>query len=199
MPIRARSVVALLTLLMTSALGAPSTASAAEPDPVVEPVSMTITGFDAAVAAEHGYRIVQLPDGRQASVPVAQSRAVELGTVLPNGQDTKYGSCGYSYVELYALGGAAAHFLTGFHVTHAALSYHWVVHVHDNGGNSYPHWGGGFLPAKHDWVVNSGKFLTYHLTRGPAYAQVDSEWSYALLDTGGICSSAGPIARETIT
>jgi hypothetical protein len=35
---------------------------------VVASSPMTIVAFDSAVAAEHGFRIVTMPDGRQATV-----------------------------------------------------------------------------------------------------------------------------------
>jgi len=77
------------------------------------------------------------------------------------------------------------------------ISYQWVVRITDNGGSSSPSWSGN-LAYRRTWVTNGGNFLVYKLTRGTAWARVDSDWSYALLANGAICSSAGPATSTNI-
>lgn len=163
---------------------------------------MIVTGFDREVARANGYEIIRLRDGQLASVPKAVALRVRAGdwTAVPSGQQTLYGNCGYSYVEIYAIGAEKANFKTGFGIASnkpAAVRYQWVVRITDNGGSSSPSWSGN-LALRRTWVTNGGNFLVYKLTAGLATARVDRDWSYSVLANGEICSSAGPVASTNI-
>ncbi len=143
---------------------------------------MTVAGFDAAVAEAHGYKIVTLPDGHQASVPATARPGAQ-----PDSQDTAHGNCGYSFVELDPLGHHNVELRTGFGVKLPAVSYTWLVEIQDRAGTSYQHWSGG-LRFRSTW---SGS-RELHLTPPWVDAGVVPGRSSALLEDGEICTSAGP-------
>ena len=197
-PISTAVLVTVVLSFMTALLVQPA---AAAPTSASWRTAMTVTGFDREVAQANGYQVITLPSGREASVKIDIARRIRAGeSLIVDGQQTLYGNCGYSYVELYAIGGEKANFRTGFGIASnlpAAIRYQWVVRITDNGGSSSPSWSGN-LAYRHTWVTNSGNFLVYKLTRGTAWARVDSDWSYAVLSNGAICSSAGPATSTNI-
>lgn len=194
---------AALTTLLLGLLGVfLAEPAAAAPAPNPSGTAMIVTGFDRDVAKANGYEIIKLPNGREASVKKEVADRIRAGdkSAWPSGQDTVYGNCGYSYVELYAIGGEKANFRTGFGIASnkpAAVRYQWVVRITDNGGSSSPSWSGN-LAYRRTWVTNGGNFLVYKLTAGPATARVDRDWSYAVLANGEICSSGGPVTSANI-
>ena len=162
---------------------------------------MEVIGFNRAVAEAHGYEIVTLPDGRQASVPKAEAEhARAAGTMAglqPDAQDTKFGTCGYSYVELDdGGGGGVAYLRTGFHVNFDAISYAWWVQITDNNGRSHQNWGSA-LTFQTDWTSGILKLGLY--AGGDAKAEVIPDNSWALLVTGSICVSGGPEVTQFIS
>lgn len=149
-------------------------------------VPMRIVGFDQDVARRHGYRIVHLPDGRQASVPMeAPSRAAQPF-------DTVEGDCGFSYVELDPEGVGYYRVRTGFHVNDWATEYHWKVNVTGPGVNRHHTWGGP-LRARRDWRGSRRGDIK---SEGDHDATVVPPESYAVLWNGGVCYSGGPRDRK---
>src|SRR4051794_27403877 len=69
-------------LISAGVIMAPSAASAA-PRTVHVARGMQLVGFDATAARLHGYTVVTLPDGAQASVPAAKAGAARAGTYQP--------------------------------------------------------------------------------------------------------------------
>lgn len=77
---------------------------------------LRFVGFDRAVAAAYGYKIITLASGAEQSVPVAASSRLPslsgaVPDMLPGGggsnpaqQDTVWGDCGYSYIEGFITG-----------------------------------------------------------------------------------------------
>jgi hypothetical protein len=208
---------ACATILVTIGIAAPANAQV----PVQAPVSGTISrtsagglqvgGFDKQVAAANGYTVVTLPDGSQTSVRAADAAAVQSGkqlptgaiyrpaakpgTVSPNDFDDQPGSCGDSFVYLFATGGAQAILGTGFIVNAdwpSVWYINWRVNIHDNGGDStqsgYSYSGGHAFSAPQRIL---------HLTVGPASATVPW-YSFVILNDGTLCYSLQPTAYEDI-
>jgi hypothetical protein len=78
---------------------------------------MHVAGFDALVAEEHGFKIVNR-DGVQMSIPLRGSGATPDNTVG--------GSCGTSYIYLTA-SILEYQYYTGFTVVLPAVEYGWQV------------------------------------------------------------------------
>lgn len=56
--------------------------------------SMSITGYDRAVASAHGYRIVEDDSGHESSEPVTVEAKAEVDATRKEGRTTVTGSCG---------------------------------------------------------------------------------------------------------
>lgn len=170
---------------------------------------MMIIGFDREIANQHGYEIVDLPDGVTASVPfdrvadaIAGRYRPEVGVLPTNyapndvGFGLLEGDCGVSWVQLGALGASSAELVTGFDVVAPIVSMNWNVGIHDNGGSSNQH-----FEQSQGFTMGNGwrsEFRMLGLTPGPADATVEWFTSYALLANGWLCFSLGPIAITTI-
>ncbi len=160
---------------------------------VVVTARMHVVGFDAAVAAAHGYVIRTTPAGQQYAVKEGSSAV----SVTP--EDVSVGDCGISYVYEYGIGNRAVELYTGFSVEYegvtAVVDGHWQVRLSDRGGTSFKNWN---VPATANgiWQVDQ---VVGGLTRGPAQAKVVSAASWALLANGAVCYSGGPSATTTIT
>jgi hypothetical protein len=161
---------------------------------------MTVASFDRAIAEANGYAIVTLPSGTVASVPKALATKAAAGdpSVLATtlGESTVGGNCGYSYIEFYARGGATADLRTGFGVIRGAISYWWRVDIIDTAGVSQQRWSGS-LANRTTWVSDNGNFRRLYLTRGYAWAGVNTG-SYAILNNGAVCYSGGPATSITV-
>jgi hypothetical protein len=191
----------------------PSAAQAAETTPEV---GMKIAGFDAAVAKAHGYEIVTLPDGSQASVPAAKASAAKAGTFIPksgvlvkpstggvsaNAYGERVGECGYSWVQISPRGGGSAGLTTGMDLvldSGGPWDIHWNVSVKDRNGSStqsYSEYDGYFGSLGLSWA---GKGRTLNLARGSATVKVTAG-SFTITEAGWICYSYSPSATTTIT
>jgi len=162
----------------------PASASTAAPKSITVSRGMTVTGFDPAVAAAHGYVIQTGKDGRQHSV--------KKGQLSPMGYDEVTGNCGLSYINFNGIGGSAASLATGFQVIAPVASGHWEVSITDNSGGSNQPWDIG--PNNGTW----DGYRTLNLTNGGALGTVLPDYSYAVLDDGTICSSGGPTTTTDI-
>ena len=191
----------------------PSAAQAAE---TTSEVAMQIGGFDAAVAKAHGYEIVTLPDGSQASVPAAKAAAATAGTFIPksgvlvkpsdggvsaNTYGERVGECGLSWVQISARGGGSAGLTTGMSLvldSGGPWDIHWNVRVSDSNGSStqgYSEYDGYFSGTGLSW---SGKGRTLNLARGAATVKVTAG-SFTITEAGWLCYSYAPSASTTIT
>jgi hypothetical protein len=191
---------------------APAIAQADAPSPKEE---MSVRGFDAAVARAHGYEVVTLPDGAQASVPADKADAARLGAYRPSsgivsrrstdaaqtqGYGEVPGDCGISWVSLTPIGASRAHLDTGFIITDSGAGsvwdVDWNVSIHDNGGSSnQPYeeqngssWGSGWTAYQR----------TLGLTRGWADATIVWYNSIVITTHGWVCWSNGPTAVDQI-
>lgn len=191
----------------------PSAAQAAE---TTSEGGMKIAGFDAAVAKAHGYEIVKLPDGSQASVPAAEAAAAKAGTFIPtsgvlvkpseggvsaNAYGSRVGECGTSWVQISPRGGGSAGLTTGMSLvldSGGPWDIHWNVNVSDRNGSSNQGYGeddGYFSGTGLSW---SGKGRTLHLARGSATVKVTAG-SFTITEAGWICYSYAPGATDIIT
>jgi len=149
---------------------------------------MHSVGFDASVAAAHGYEIRTGPNGKQYSVPKGSPRA----TVSPFSNIT--GNCGESWVFEDGIGNASVSLDTGYAVYTAVVARQWRVVLSDNGGQSTQNFSGGGTGAYSAWIKTIGG-----LTRGPGSAVIRSNGSnFAILRDGNVCFSGGPSDSTTI-
>jgi len=166
-------------------MGLTSSSSTLSASSVVASSPMTIVGFDAAVAKEHGFRIITMPDGRQAEV----ANAVEGNAqVHPDGEVG--GDCGISYVTIASGAPGSFSLLTGFHLNTWAIDYEWHVNVDETDLN-YEHdfsWGGP-LDFETRWY---GRDSVVDVPSGDYLAVVSDTSSLAILWDGGVCYSGGP-------
>jgi hypothetical protein len=150
-------------------------------------IPMHVEGFDAKVAAENGYEIRTLPDGKQYSVPQNTQQGLAVPDDAASTNNAVKGNCGESYLYFYAKGGLKGEVTTGFKVNRPAISYSWRVEVTDRAGVGTLNWDGG-LAFRETW---EGKRTTKGAS-GSAVAVVNPADSYALLSNGAICVSGGP-------
>jgi hypothetical protein len=166
-------------------MGLTSSSSTLSASSVVASSPMTIVGFDAAVAKEHGFRIISMPDGRQAEVANSVAGNAQ---VHPDGEVG--GDCGISYVTIGSGAPGSFSLLTGFHLNTAAIDYEWHVNVDETDLN-YEHdfsWGGP-LDYETRWY---GRDSVVDVPSGDYLAVVSDTSSLAILWDGGVCYSGGP-------
>ncbi|WP_145831057.1 hypothetical protein [Actinoplanes teichomyceticus] len=175
---------------------------------------LSLVGFDAEVARAHGYEVVTLPNGSQASVPTDQAAAASSGKYVPtsgvlkkktSGGATTFdyaevdGECGRSYVSLWAQGNRRAELDTGLHVDNVDAGtpwdVHWSVTISDNGGTSRQDYneGQGKFAGK-SWL---GGIRSLGLSSGLATAKVTVA-SFAITTSGWICYSNQPKTTDLI-
>ena len=178
---------ALVAVAALGVLGSMSTAMAATHTEHLVYTTMHSVGFDASVAAAHGYEIRTTSDGKQYSVPRGAPAAVAPHNVVS-------GDCGRSWVWEDGIGNAAVSLDTGFNVYTATVGRQWNVILDDNGGTSTQGFSGGPTGAYWDSSRTVGG-----LTRGPGYAHINSNGSnFAILIDGNVCYSGGPSDSTTI-
>jgi hypothetical protein len=156
---------------------------------------MVIGGFDASVAAAHGYHR-QTIGGRPYAVKSGAgaadiNTAVSTGVATPN-TSPLWGPCGMSYVNFSAFGGLKANLDTGFALNYQAVSYSWTVAMADQIGVGTLSWS-GLLWFRNTW---SAATVTQSGAPGSAVAVVSTS-SAAVLSNGGICYSMGPSTATT--
>jgi hypothetical protein len=185
------------------------------------PVGLRLAGFDADVARAHGYEVVTLPDGSQASVPAEKAEAARNGEYVPtvgvlkttskrlraagaSGVDQYAelpGDCGKSYIALWdqAAPDGKATLHTGFHLVPAAgtpLSVSWLVNITDTAGSSnqpYSELDGNIWGTS--WI---GHLRVLQLSKGWANATVVWYSSWTIAANGWFCYSYGPTVGEEI-
>ena len=199
----ARAAATVAAVLLASVAGTPALAAPVAGPTQIQVVqntqSMTVTGFDNAVAARAGNKITQegaysvLRDAKGiqiARIPTSKGAAVPTGGVQP--QNAVYGNCGSSFFYLYDLSGDAFAIRTGFQVKTTAIAYGWSTFTRgqnswqvddfstENGGPiaSYS-WSSGYVRTTQDTAAG-----TYY------YGRVTSGWT--LLWTGEVCTSGYP-------
>lgn len=146
----------------------------------------------------NGQRIPLTPLGaslvRKRIQEVARARIDAARAAAPDA--TLPGDCGTSFVQLseYLFGRPIAVY-TGFTVIHRAVEYSWYVRI--NGPRSFVenYEPSGALLFKSSW---SGSYKKANQPSGLWIADVNSYVSYALLDDGDICFSAGPYDQERL-
>jgi hypothetical protein len=177
-------------------------------------LGLRLVGLDATVAKAHGYAVVTLPDGTEASVradlaPAARNgsyrpahgllgAAKSGGAISPDSFGEVIGDCGDSWVELDAIGGARATLTTGFDLvpdSGGPWDVHWHVGISDNGGHSTQNYSeeNGFY-GSFSWIAYARRL---GLTRGPATASVTGG-SFTITEAGWVCFSYSPSTTTTI-
>lgn len=186
--------VAAITLAGTSSSAAMATSPDSDSSVRVE-VAMELTGFDAEVAAAHGFEIRSTASGRQFSVPVGTPDDFQPAlkdtapAPLPAGSiSTKAaikGDCGSSFVTVdnWTV-------TTGYTVSYGVLYSKWGVSVL-SGAGTYQDFNLDHGSSGPIWdtarAINSNH-------SGWGSASVNGG-SYALMTNGGTCYSGGPVER----
>lgn len=180
------AIVALSGAGMAHASTADAT-TAQEPTGRIVYFKMHSVGFDARVAAAHGYEVRTGANGKQYSVPKgASASATPFNNVT--------GDCGESWVFESGIGNSSVQLDTGYAVYTNVVSRQWRVILDDNGGESTKNYSGGATGAY--WAVLP---IIRGLTKGPGYAHIRSNGSnFAILTDGNVCYSGGPSASTTI-
>lgn len=161
---------------------------------------MHLVGFDAKVAAAHGFRIVTYPDGSQQSIPAnprdgskkASSVLRDAGVRPSFAEDTVYGDCGYSYIEADQERPHTIWMRSGFVLKIGSYieKYYWIVELDDQNGTSYQGSNGGPLHTNawsHTWDP-----LTQY---GWSTESVVPDNSFVLLTDGSICTAGSPTIK----
>ena len=186
---RTRGLLALATA--TAATVGPGALHGTVPTEVTV-VGMTVTGFDATVAAQNGYEIRTDSAGRQYSAPQGSSTlAPAPGDLSVAPYNVVTGNCGSSYVYLYDIGDKKYRVSTGFGVVAPAVGYTWSANVVGPRYNTTHRWTGGLF-FRRTWqgaAVSLVNVAGVHTARA-------SGW--AVLSNGAICRSLGPIDNEAI-
>jgi len=184
-----------LAVVLTAALFAvasgvsPATASTvpAAPATTMVRVPMKVVGFDAKVAAAHGYALRKEANGATELVNV------RTGSVVP--QDTVKGNCGYSWYYLSNRSASTWTFWTGFYIYPiygAAYDYTWHTHVTGPAGYSQSDDFGGLLEARARWESKNERFHAFG-ARGTYVGAVTSGHAITLL--GFVCYTGYPFDK----
>jgi hypothetical protein len=163
--------------------------------------TMTVGGYDAAVAEANGYKIVTHADGSQESVPVTPaakareaakpSLSERLQSSKAAGEVTPYdevvGNCGLSYLDGSKGANDTISYDTGFVVRDAVKKFRWVVNAN------------GFLTSdskSYSGKAGDAEWGTSGSVRavgpGTAFVAGVSAAAAATLIDGSICYSGGP-------
>ncbi|MFI9106603.1 trypsin-like serine peptidase [Streptomyces fildesensis] len=161
---------------------------------------MRVTKLISDKPDQRGRLKVQLANGRTVDIPASSKDAV-LKRSSENSKKlspdtTLPGNCGVSQVEVGVKDDDhPVRMTTGFAVDTPAVEYGWTVDI-TGPKYSYHYTAEGFLAGQSTWNGSHDSDKDY--TAGDYTATVTTA-SYALLATGVICYSAGPVAKEAVT
>ena len=181
-------------------LGLTGTSASATPVPNAEQTApMTASPISSVLSTSGSTDRVLLASGvvltmAASDVAAAQQAAAQASTTAQPGGSIG-GDCGSSYAYMFdnPYTGQPWRFSTGFHVIHAAIDYSWNAVV-DTPNSTYEYHASGGLFFDTTWAGG-------HNGNGPHglyVAAVDPDTSYAILDTGSVCYSAGPYAETDL-
>ena len=173
--------------LFAVASGGPAATASTTPATTMVRVPMQVVGFDAKVAAAHGYALRKEANGATELVNV------RTGSVVP--QNVLGGNCGYSWYFLNKRTAKTWTFNTGFHIDTlkygAAVDFTWHTHVAGPAGYSKTDNFGGALALRATWQSRNKRFHSYG-RRGTYHGVVTS--GHAVTVLGAVCYTAHPSA-----
>lgn len=137
-------------------------------------VPMKVTGFNAAVAKAHGYKVETLMSGKQIAVKP---------NAVASPDDDISGDCGDAFLWFEPQGNKVVNIWTGFNLDYEADLYDWNVAVTDSAGTGSKLFY-GVLAADYSWSVT---WVTTHSVTGHGSAEVTNGW--VQLNNGSECSS----------
>ncbi|QZQ53720.1 hypothetical protein KZI27_00320 (plasmid) [Curtobacterium sp. TC1] len=202
--IMAAGIGAIASLVFVPAANADTVTPTPTPETTTSVGTMTVAGYDPAVAEAHGFKIVTAADGSQSSVPItaaakaeaakakafdATAAAKALGAsadaVTPQG--TKPGNCGISVLTGSKGANDMVNFKTGFTVRLPYQEFNWRVQANGFITGGTKNWHGG---AGDGYWRKSSSIKAV----GPGTALVPALNSAArsVLEDGTICYSDGP-------
>lgn len=219
--------VALVALIMSVANGASAGTRDYEPvpnpdEPRLVEAGLTLVGIDEATAQANGFKVVELADGRRATVPESDHRRwyteavvmglggavepavgseIDEGRFSTNAYDSVSGNCGVTWVEIRDTGYKQYTVNTGFWVTNgwSAVSFTWRVDASGSSGGSnnytYDHWWGGGLWFRTEWSGSETVSIPWSDT---ITVGTNSFWSSVLLSNGGVCFVGHAVASTWV-
>ncbi|MFC5186724.1 hypothetical protein [Actinomadura harenae] len=154
---------------------------------------MYVTGFNAAVAKAHGYKIVTYKNGDQQSVPIDPKSGRHKSPILHHGiralSNTDYdevsGNCGTAWIRVTQTAVWQVALVSGFRNTpEIAYDWSWTVKLSDQYGTSHQTAGGAMYgtQASRIWQNLTQKGWTFDWVDGGT----------ALLINGLVCTAARP-------
>jgi hypothetical protein len=161
---------------------------------------MYVTGFNAAVAKAHGYKIVTYANGDMQAVPINPRSGLPKGTLLVRAASPKgtirpangdysavYDDCGDSWINGWQIGPHLINLTSGFDVVLPAVHFKWRILLSDFNGES-EQGDGGFLAEDPSWSGEWENLTQYDWT----VDQVENSSNVTLTD-GEVCFSGGPL------
>jgi hypothetical protein len=203
MLVRRAAAIGAAVIAVSGVVAGPALATAPRPTaarPFLEKHGMYVTGFDAAVAKAHGYKIVTYANGDMQAVPINPSSGLPKGTLLvktpaPNGTirpangdySQVSGNCGDSWISGWQTGAHQIELTSGFDVVLPAVKFKWRILLTDFNGDS-EQGDSGWLAEDSSWSGSWPGLTQYEWS----VDQVENS-SYATLTDGEICYSGGPL------
>lgn len=199
---RRTAAIGAAVIAISGAVAGPALASAPHataPTHSLVKQGMYVTGFDAAVAKAHGYKLVTYANGDEQAVPINPRSGLPKGTLLvkasakggitpDNGASNKvYGNCGDSWIAADQVGPHKINLTSGFDVIMPAASYNWDIQLEDINGISEQGAKGTLPPGFSSWDDDWPNLTQYDFSVDQVLTG-----SYAILDDGELCNSVGP-------
>ena len=196
--VRRAALAAVAVAAMAAVTTVPAHASTTSPTHDTLQRGMNLEGFNAAVAKANGYKIVTYANGDEQAVPVHPKAGLRDSPLLVktksgglhadnSSTDGIYGNCGYSWITSTQTGTNQIKIQSGFNVAPAAVYFNWFVSLNDANGSS-TQGAGGYLDFDPSWTGTWTDLYQYEYS----IDEVLSDESFATLDNGEVCSSAGP-------
>ncbi|MCP2342698.1 hypothetical protein [Actinomadura rupiterrae] len=154
---------------------------------------MNVTGFNAAVAKAHGFKIVTYKNGDQQSVPINPRSHLKKSPILRRGMhalsNTDYdeirGNCGVAWIRVTQTAVWQVALVSGFRDTpEIAYDWSWTVKLSDQYGTSHQTAGGAM------WGTQASRIWQNLTQKGWTFDWVDG--GTAILIDGSICTAARP-------
>lgn len=201
-----RTLFALLAVALLVTYPAGTAAANPKPPDGAGHAAMSVQGFDAEVAQQNGYVII---NSETSQFSIKQKAYDDCNAQASNGnirascyqaasqpQETLYGNCGDSYFYMSGTSeGPGYYWLTGFDLIGPAWEFSWESIVEGPNGYEAVFPDSGFLPGSH-W--DSGTEFASVPSTGYYYGSVYPPSSYAVLLSGAFCYSGGPTDDTTI-
>lgn len=178
--------VALSSGLQPTAAEAAASPPASQSHPTQVKIPMTAVSINPSIAHAHGYKVITLSDGRQASVPEISTLTDGASPAQVQPYDVVNGNCGYDFLFVFPQGNLYYDIFTGFHISGAvaAVEYSWEWDITDFGGYNIQKTSVGGLAFRYDWSILDAHHINF---AREIYGNVITGPSWAFLADGVLC------------